>query len=135
VLRALQTAGTAKQKEWGGNIMTTISIASCLWLEETELGATLNYRSESAPGGLLFRVGISHGSLQACNDAMVGSSCIWTIRDGSLTISGDSEELTLTFCSANEVYVQEGVSLYGEELIAFKAAINAFASRLQTALN
>lgn len=115
--------------------MTTISIANHLWFEETELGATLNYRSDETPGGILFRVGISHDSLARCNAAMVGPYCIWTIGDGSLMIAGDSEQLTLTFSTAGSKLYQGGISLYGEELAAFKTAINAFACRRQTALN
>ena len=115
--------------------MALISIARCLWFEETNLGATLNYRCSDEPEGVLFRVGISHDSLRDCDHALAGSSCLWTIKDGSLSVYGDSEELTLTFCTANGTLLEAGVSLYGEELTAFKTAINAFASRHATSLN
>jgi hypothetical protein len=115
--------------------MALISIASCLWFEETPLGATLNFRSSDDDKNVLFRVGISYESLQACNKALRGKSCLWNIRDGSLTIYGDSEELSLTFCSGQGEFREAALSLYGEELGAFKTAINAFACRHQTLLN
>ena len=115
--------------------MALISIASCLWFEETPLGATLNFRATDGPRGIVFKVGISHDSLQGFNKSLCSSSCLWTIKDGSLTVYGDSEELSLTFCRISGEYREAAVSLYGEELEAFKTAINAFACRLQTNLN
>jgi len=115
--------------------MNSITIAPRLWFEETILGATLNYRASDDGDSVLFRVGMSFQSLQDCNDQLSKSSCLWTIRDGSLSVYGDSEEITLTFCSANGPFVQSELALYGEELRIFKYAIDAFASRKKTALN
>src|SRR5690348_16638028 len=76
-----------------GAPMALISIANCLWFEETPLGATLNFRSSETVESILFRVGISHESLQECSEALRGLSCLWAIKDGSLTVYGDGEEL------------------------------------------
>lgn len=115
--------------------MYPITIAPRLWFEETLLGATLNYQSQDNPGGTLFRVGMSFQSLIDCDSTMTKPACLWTIRDGSLSVYGDFEELTLTFCSVDGTFIQAGLSLYGEELRAFKYAINALASRQKLALN
>ena len=116
--------------------MNSITIAPRLWFEETLLGATLNYQSTDRPeDGVLFRVGLSFRSLIDCDKNMGKPACFWTIRDGSLSVYGDYEELTLTFCSVQGTLVQLGVSLYGEELNAFRYAVNALASRQQAALN
>src|SRR5467141_2015339 len=107
----------------------TISIAPRLWFEETVLGATLNYRSSDDPDAVLFRVGMSFKTLLDCHRSASKPACLWTIRDGSLSVYGDFEELTLTFCSVEGAFIQTGVSLYGEELKAFKYAVNALSCR------
>jgi len=113
----------------------TITIAPRLWFEETLLGATLNYRSSDDADAVLFRVGMSFKSLHDCHQNLSKPACLWTIRDGSLSVYGDFEELTLTFCSVEGTLIQAGVSLYGEELKAFKYAVNALAFRKEVALN
>ncbi len=113
----------------------TITIAPRLWFEETLLGATLNYRSSDDADAILFRVGISFQSLLDCDKSLSQPACLWTIRDGSLSVYGDYEELTLTFCSVEDTLIQTGVSLYGEELKAFKYAVNALACRKKVCLN
>jgi hypothetical protein len=113
----------------------TITIAPRLWFEETILGATLNYRSTDEPDAVLFRVGMSFASLIECHKNISKSASLWSIRDGSLSVYGDFEELTLTFCSVEGTLLQAGVSLYGEELNAFKYAVNALAYRKEVALN
>jgi hypothetical protein len=115
--------------------MNSISIADQLWFEETILGATLNYRSLKGGESVLFRVGMSFQSLQDCNHQLTQSSCLWTIRDGSLSVQGDIEGITLRFSSANGGAFRSELALYGEELRTFKYAIDAFASRRQTSLN
>jgi hypothetical protein len=113
----------------------TITIAPRLWFEETLLGATLNYRSSDDDDAVLFRVGMSFQSLIDCDKSLLLPACLWTIRDGSLCVYGDREELTLTFCSVQGTLIQVGVSLFGEELEAFKYAVNALAIRKKVALN
>ena len=113
----------------------SITIAPRLWFEETLLGATLNYQSSERQDGVLFRVGLSFQSLIDCDNCLAQPACLWTIRDGSLSVYGDFEELTLTFCSVEGKLIQAGVSLYGEELKAFKYAVNALAFRKKVALN
>src|ERR1019366_7360135 len=72
--------------------MNSISIAPQLWFEETLLGATLNYQSSLNPEeGVLFRVGISFQSLIDCDNNLAHPACLWTIRDGSLSVYGDFE--------------------------------------------
>ena len=115
--------------------MNAISIADRLWFEETALGATLNYRSSEEKDAVLFRVGISFSSLLECKNQLSQPACLWTIRDGSLSVYGDSEELTLTFCSVEGAFIQAGVSLYGEELKIFKCLVDAFASKKLACLN
>lgn len=115
--------------------MYSIEIASRLWFEETLLGATLHYRSSDAPDAVLFKVGISFDSLLACNSSMGTKACMWTIRDGSLTVLGDREQLTLTFCAVNGDLIQKECMLFGEELKAFRYAVNALAHRQLAQLN
>ncbi len=115
--------------------MNSINIAERMWFEETLLGATLNYWSPQDPEAILFRVGISFNSLEECSRRLGGSSTFWTIRDGSLSIHGDSEQLTLTFSAADPQGIQTSVPLYGEELRLFKAAIHSFGARKQAFLN
>jgi hypothetical protein len=116
--------------------MNSITIAPRLWFEETLLGATLNYQSSSDPeGGVLFRVGLSFQSLMDCEKNLSNPACLWTIRDGSLSVYGDFEELTLTFCSVEGTLIQAGVSLFGDELNSFRYAVNALAARKMLALN
>lgn len=115
--------------------MYPICIAPRLWFEETLLGATLNYQSSDQPDSTLFRVGISFQSLLDCNKSIARPACLWTIKDGSLSVYGDLEELTLTFCSVGGPFIQAGLSLYGEELRAFKYAVNTLAFRRQVSLN
>ena len=114
---------------------STITIAPRLWFEETLLGATLNYQSSESSDAVLFRVGMSFQSLAECERNLAKSACLWSIRDGSLSVYGDFEELTLTFCSIEGVLIQTGVSLYGEELKAFKYAVNALSCRRMVCLN
>ena len=113
----------------------SITIAPRLWFEETLLGATLNYQSSENADSVLFRVGMSFQSLLDCDKNLAKPACLWTIRDGSLSVYGDFEELTLTFCSVEGTLIQLGVSLYGEELKAFKYAVNAMACRRMVCLN
>ena len=113
----------------------TITISPRLWFEETLLGATLNYRPSDDEDAVHFRVGMSFQSLLDCNRNAMQQACLWTIRDGSLSVFGDQEELTLTFCSVQGTLIQSALSLYGEELNSFKYAINALAYRKQVALN
>ena len=113
----------------------TITISPRLWFEETLLGATLNYRSSDDDDAVLFRVGMSFQSLLDCNHSVMQQACLWTIRDGSLSVFGDQEEMTLTFCSVRDTLIQSGVSLIGEELNGFKYAVNALAYRKKVALN
>jgi hypothetical protein len=115
--------------------MNSITIAPRLWFEETLLGATLNYQSSENPDGVLFRVGLSFQSLLDCDTSLSHPACLWTIGDGSLSVYGDFEELSLTFCSIQATLIQVGVSLYGEELKAFRYAVNALAARKKIALN
>jgi len=115
--------------------MNSITVAEKLWFEETMLGATLNFWSHEQPEGVLFRVGISFKSLEECSRQLQGNSTMWAIKDGSLTIYGDREELTLTFTTVEGQYLECALSLYGEELKVFKYAINAFAARNKTYLN
>jgi hypothetical protein len=116
--------------------MNSISIAPRLWFEETLLGATLNFQSAANPEeGVLFRVGMSFQSLIDCDKNLSKSACLWTIKDGSLSVYGDLEELTLTFCSVGGTLIQVGLSLYGEELNAFRYAVNSLAARKKIALN
>ncbi len=115
--------------------MNAISISSKLWFEETLLGATLNYQSEDLVNAIHFKVGLSHQSLQDCDKNLAKPACLWTIRDGSLSVYGDYEEITLTFCTIEGTLIQTGVSLFGEELKAFKYAMNALACRKQVCLN
>jgi len=115
--------------------MNSITIAPRLWFEETLLGATLNYQSSEEDNAVLFRVGMSFESLLDCERSLSKPACLWTIRDGSLSVYGDFEELTLTFCSVEGTLIQTGLSLYGEELKAFKYAINALACRRKVCLN
>ena len=115
--------------------MNSITIAPRLWFEETLLGATLNYQSSEDQEAVLFRVGLSFQSLLDCDRHLAKPACLWTIRDGSLSVYGDFEELTLTFCSVEGTLIQTGLSLYGEELKAFKYAVNALACRKKVSLN
>jgi hypothetical protein len=119
-----------------GGHMNSITIAPRLWFEETLLGATLNFQSsDKAEEGVLFRVGLSFQSLMDCDKNLSSSACLWTIKDGSLSVYGDFEELTLTFCSVNGTLIQMGLSLFGEELNAFRYAVNSLAARKKIALN
>ncbi len=113
----------------------TITVAPRLWFEETALGATLNYRSSEEADAVLFKVGMSFESLRALSRGFSKPACLWTIRDGSLSVFGDYEELSITFCSVEGAFLQAGVSLYGEELKVFKYAVSALAFRKEVALN
>ena len=115
--------------------MNSITIAPRLWFEETLLGATLNYQTSDDQDAVLFRVGLSFQSLLDCDKNVARPACLWTIRDGSLSVYGDYEELTLTFCSVQGTLIQKALSLYGEELKAFKYAVNALACRKKVCLN
>src|SRR5476649_1942590 len=115
--------------------MNSITIAPRLWFEETLLGATLNYRSSDDDEAILFRVGMSFQSLLDCDKSVAKPACLWSIRDGSLSVYGDFEELTLTFCSVEGTFLQAAFSLFGEELQMFKYAVNALAYRKEVALN
>jgi hypothetical protein len=115
--------------------MHSISIASRLWFTETVLGATLNFRASDEPNAVLFRVGISFDSLRQCHRSLSRSACLWTIKDGTLTVYGDTEQITLTFVTAQGEFYQGSISLYGEELEAFKSAIDSFAARETMHLN
>lgn len=115
--------------------MNSITIAPRLWFEETLLGATLNYQSSDMADAVLFKVGLSFQSLLDCDQNLARPACLWTIKDGSLSVYGDFEELTLTFCSVQGTLIQVGLSLFGEELNAFRYAVNALAARKKIALN
>jgi len=117
-------------------MMNSIKIAPRLWFEESLLGATLNYQSSNDPeSGVFFRVGLSFHSLLDCDQRLGRLSCLWTIKDGSLCVRGDHEELTLIFSAVDGSPIQAGLSLFGEELQAFRYAVNALASRQMVSLN
>ena len=99
--------------------MQAISIVEQLWLEPTVLGVTLNFSDK--PKGWHYRVGIGFQSLSECDSALKETNCLWTLRDRSLTLSGD-KELTLTFCPGT--HMESCLVLSGEELRAFKYAIH-----------
>ncbi len=115
--------------------MSSISIAQRLWFDQTFLGATLNFQAGEGPNAVLFRVGLSTQSLGACQKQLNRSSCAWTIRDQTLTITGDGEELCLTFCVTDGSGLQASISLYGEELETFKIVVQGFACAGQFVLN
>jgi hypothetical protein len=114
---------------------STITIAPRFWFEETVLGATLNYRSSDDADAVLFKVGMSFESLRECAKSFSRPACLWTIKDGSLSVFGDYEQLSVTFCSVEGTFLQAGVALYGEELKVFKYAVTALAFRREVALN
>jgi hypothetical protein len=118
-----------------GILMNSITIGPRLWFEETILGATLNFRSSDEPNAILFRVGLSHQSLLDCDGALGRPACRWIIHDKSLSVQGDWEELTLRFCSIEGAFIQAHISLFGEELQAFRYAVNALAFHWQALLN
>ena len=115
--------------------MNSITVAEKLWFEETVLGATLNFLSRENPEDVLFRVGISFKSLEDCCVQIQKNSTKWSIKDGSLQIYGDREQLTLRFTSVQGDPIVTAVSLYGEQLKVFKYAIHAFAARNKSYLN
>lgn len=115
--------------------MYSINIADRLWFEETLLGATLNFQLSEGPRSVLFRVGISFRSLHDCDDALGRRHCSWVIRDGSLSIEGDVEELTLGFSGLADNRLHADVLLHGDELKAFRYAVNALAARQRIGLN
>jgi hypothetical protein len=115
--------------------MYPIAIGPRLWFEETMLGATLNYCSSETSDATLFQVGLSTQSLSECDKALGGPSCLWRIRDGSFSFYGDAEEIRLSFASLGGPCIQAQVSLYGAELEAFRAVVNALAFRQRINLN
>ena len=115
--------------------MYPITIAPRLWFEETVLGATLNYFTSDDPDATLFQVGLCYNSLSECDKALGRSGFVWTIRDGSFSINGDEEELRLRFSSVGGPSAEARVSLFGPELEAFRAVVNALAVRQRINLN
>ena len=109
--------------------MQSINVADRLWFDEDLLGATLNFYSDCRPGGVLFRVGISFQSLQQCNIALSTSVCDWAIADGSLSIIGDREELSVAFTSLQGGDLQSVVKLRGIPLKTFKYVVSSLAFR------
>ena len=110
--------------------MQAITIAEKLWLEPTLLGATLNFSDK--PLGWHYRVGIGFQSISECDTALKGKDCFWTMRDNSLSITGD-RELTLVFCPGTPM--ERCVVLRGEELHALKSAIHYLALTSQPRQN
>ena len=115
--------------------MEVIPIAQNLWFEEDPRGATLTCQAGEGEEATYFHVGISHQSLLEMNSALATSTPNWIIRDGSLLVEGDKEELTLHFCARQGPAVEAELSLFGLELKAFRWAINAFALRRSALLN
>jgi len=115
--------------------MTPIQIARHLWFEETAMGGTLNFQVAGKPESILFKVGISHDSLKACNVALSSHFAAWKIRDGSLSLYGDREEVALHFSAVDGSDVRADLVLRGKELYAFRYAINALSQRLKYLFN
>jgi len=117
---------------------TLIKIGSDLWFEGTYLGGTLHFQTESsieAPEGLHFQVGISFNSLLECYNRLGNSSISWKIRDQSLTLFGDQEELHLHFCNMEQPGQRADHVVRGRELKIFRYAIHALASHITSLLN
>jgi hypothetical protein len=112
-----------------------IEIADRLWIEQTLLGATLNYCTDEGSQGVLFRVGISGRSLRECSRQLSLPLCLWTIGDGSLRVYGDSDEIALSFITVPQGLTRAEFCLSGEQVVAFRRAIDGLASRYQVALN
>jgi len=115
--------------------MSAMSIGERLFLKDDPRGATLVCRTGEGQEAIVFQVGMSTHSLIGLNQQLSQMACLWNIADGSLSIYGDSEELTLTFCSCRGPFVEVSVSLIGDDLKAFKWAVHAFASRHTARLN
>jgi hypothetical protein len=114
---------------------TLINIGSQLWFEGTYQGGTLNFRTDEDSDSLHFQVGISHASLAECYRLMSNTVIEWKIRDCSLTLIGDQEELRLHFCSLDRPDQSADHVLRGRELRAFRYALHALASRYTALLN
>jgi len=106
-----------------------IHIGEQLWFEETQLGSTLNFHFADIPGGILFKVGISYESLMECSKALDKLFSAWSIRDGSLALYGDREQLSLHFSAVDGSNLYADHVLRGRELRAFRYAISALAQR------
>jgi len=115
--------------------MNVINIGSRLWFDETPMGGTLNFQASEGPNGLLFQVGISFVSLRACSTKLGHHFSSWKIRDGSLAVYGDHEELSLHFSSADGQGYRADHVLRGKELKAFRYAVDALAGRPGFAFN
>lgn len=113
---------------------TLITIGNQLWFESSYLGGTLNFRTGEGPDSLHFQVGISHASLSECYNSMSASFIEWSIRDCSLSVYGDQEELRLHFNSIDRPDLRADHVLRGRELRAFRYALHALACR-DAALN
>ena len=114
---------------------TLITIGSQLWFEGTYQGGTLNFKTGEGPDSLHFEVGISHASLYECYRNTSDAFVQWRIRDCSLSIFGDQEELRLHFCATDRPDQRADHILRGRELKAFRYALHALASRFTALLN
>jgi len=114
---------------------TLIAIGSDLWFEGTQEGGTLNFKTGVGQENLLFQVGISRASLEDCYRKLGKSIIEWKIRDCSLALFGDQEELRLHFCALEQPRHSAEHVLRGRELRIFRYAIYALASRFTSLLN
>jgi hypothetical protein len=115
---------------------TLINIDEALWFEGNREGGTLNFRTEGdGPEGLHFQVGISYRSLMECYETLSRGLVEWKIRDSSLAIYGDQEELLLHFNAPDHPEQRGDHVLRGRELSAFRYAVHALGSRFTALLN
>lgn len=114
---------------------TLINIDRELWFQETPQGGTLNLQTVAAQTPLQFQVGISFASLMQLSRRISLPHVQWTIRDCSLTLLGDQEELRLHFCSLDGSNHTVDHILRGRELRLFCYAVHALASRHSASFN
>jgi len=138
----LQSLGAASRilRDIGAQVIvkqmnTLINIDADLWFEGSHEGGTLNFRSIEGAEKLHFMVGISYRSLLDCYEKLGQGLIEWKIRDCSLAIYGDQEELNLHFSAPDRPDQRADHVLRGRELSAFRYAVHALASRFTALLN
>jgi hypothetical protein len=112
-----------------------INIDADLWFEGNFEGGTLNFKTEEGAERLHFQVGISYKSLMDCYEKLGQGVIQWKIRDCSLAIHGDQEELLLHFSAPDCPGRRADHVLRGREFHAFRYAVHALASRFTALMN
>ncbi|HQH73522.1 MAG TPA: hypothetical protein PK360_15720 [bacterium] len=104
--------------------MKTYIISENMKFVSNPLGGILQYTCLSTDHTAdFFNVNMSFQSINSCHKSLCKKTITWSMSDGSLLITGDSQNVTLSFRMAGPPFETRELILEGEEIDNFKNAL------------